>query len=112
MTASTAVTGEPSEPAEFVITRVGVVGLGHMGYAFAVNLVEDGHKVLVYDRDPKRTAALSAARAAPELADLASCAVPVPSLPDADAPPPGLPCPPPSPPTLPAAPPIIRPPPP
>jgi len=85
MTASTAVTGEPSEPAEFVITRVGVVGLGHMGYAFAVNLVEDGHEVLVYDRDPKRTAALSGARAAAELADLASCDVAVTSLPDDDA---------------------------
>jgi phosphoglycerate dehydrogenase-like enzyme len=26
----------------FVVKRVGVVGLGHMGRAFAVNLVEDG----------------------------------------------------------------------
>jgi 3-hydroxyisobutyrate dehydrogenase-like beta-hydroxyacid dehydrogenase len=85
MTASTAVTGEPSKPAEFVITRVGVVGLGHMGHAFAVNLVEDGHQVLVYDRDPKRTAALSGVRAAAELADLASCDVAVTSLPDDDA---------------------------
>jgi 3-hydroxyisobutyrate dehydrogenase-like beta-hydroxyacid dehydrogenase len=85
MTASTAVTGEPSKPAEFVITRVGVVGLGHMGHAFAVNLVEDGYQVLVYDRDPKRTAALSGARAAAELADLASCDVAVTSLPDDDA---------------------------
>src|SRR5260370_30795649 len=85
MTASTAVTGEPSEPAEFVIERAGVVGLGHMGYGFAVNRVEDGHEVLVYDRDPKRTAALSGARAAAELADLASCDVAVTSLPDDDA---------------------------
>jgi len=70
---------------EFVIRRVGVVGLGHMGHAFAVNLVEDGHQVFVYDRDPKRTAALSGARAAAQLADLAACDVVVTSLPDDDA---------------------------
>jgi 3-hydroxyisobutyrate dehydrogenase-like beta-hydroxyacid dehydrogenase len=33
------------------VKRVGVVGLGHMGHAFAVNLVEDGYQVLAYDRD-------------------------------------------------------------
>ena len=85
MTASTAVTGEPSGPAEFVIRRVGVVGLGHMGHAFAVNLVEDGYQVSVYDRDPKGIAALTDARAAPQLADLAACDVVVTSLPDDDA---------------------------
>jgi hypothetical protein len=42
MTASNADTSEPSGPAEFVVRRVGVVGLGHMGHAFAVNLIEDG----------------------------------------------------------------------
>ena len=71
--------------AEFVIRRVGVVGLGHMGHAFAVNLVEDGHQVSVYDRDPKRTAAVAGARAAAGLADLAVCDVVVTSLPDDDA---------------------------
>jgi 3-hydroxyisobutyrate dehydrogenase-like beta-hydroxyacid dehydrogenase len=71
--------------AEFVIRRVGVVGLGHMGHAFAVNLVEDGHQVLVYDRDPKRAAALTGARAAGKLADLAGCDVVLTSLPDDDA---------------------------
>jgi len=35
--------------APFVTERVGAVGLGHMGHAFAVNLVEDGYRVLVYD---------------------------------------------------------------
>jgi 3-hydroxyisobutyrate dehydrogenase-like beta-hydroxyacid dehydrogenase len=64
---------------------VGVVGLGHMGHAFAVNLVEDGHQVFVYDRDPKRAAALTGARAAGKLADLAVCDVVVTSLPDDDA---------------------------
>jgi 3-hydroxyisobutyrate dehydrogenase-like beta-hydroxyacid dehydrogenase len=43
--------------AELVTRRVGVVGLGHMEHAFAVNLVDDGHQVSVYDRDPKATVA-------------------------------------------------------
>jgi 3-hydroxyisobutyrate dehydrogenase-like beta-hydroxyacid dehydrogenase len=85
MTASTADTSEPSEPAEFVVRRVGVVGLGHMGHAFAVNLVEDGHQVTVFDRDQKRAAALTGARAASGLADLAACDVVVTSLPGDDA---------------------------
>jgi 3-hydroxyisobutyrate dehydrogenase-like beta-hydroxyacid dehydrogenase len=67
------------------IKSVGVVGLGHMGHAFAVNLVEDGHQVVVYDRDPKRSAAVSGARAAAQLTDLAVCDVVVTSLPDDDA---------------------------
>jgi cytochrome d ubiquinol oxidase subunit I len=41
--------------AQFVIKRVGVVGLGHMGRAFAANLVGDGHRVSVYDRDRERS---------------------------------------------------------
>jgi 3-hydroxyisobutyrate dehydrogenase-like beta-hydroxyacid dehydrogenase len=56
-----------------------------MGHAFAVNLVEDGHQVVVYDRDPERTAAVSGARAAGQLTDLAVCDVVVTSLPDDDA---------------------------
>ena len=44
------------------VKRVGVVGLGHMGHAFAVNLVQDGYEVLAYDRDVKRAMALSGAR--------------------------------------------------
>jgi 3-hydroxyisobutyrate dehydrogenase-like beta-hydroxyacid dehydrogenase len=67
------------------LRRVGVVGLGHMGHAFAVNLVEDGYQVSVYDRDPKRAANLTGARAAEQLADLADCDVVVTSLPDDDA---------------------------
>jgi 3-hydroxyisobutyrate dehydrogenase-like beta-hydroxyacid dehydrogenase len=59
--------------------------LGHMGRAFAVNLVEDGHQVSVYDRNPERTAALTGARAVGQLADLATCDVVVTSLPDDDA---------------------------
>jgi 3-hydroxyisobutyrate dehydrogenase-like beta-hydroxyacid dehydrogenase len=67
------------------VKRVGVVGLGHMGHAFAVNLLQDGYQVLVYDRDPQRAAALRGARAVAELTDLASCDVVLTSLPDDDA---------------------------
>jgi 3-hydroxyisobutyrate dehydrogenase-like beta-hydroxyacid dehydrogenase len=67
------------------LRRVGVVGLGHMGHAFAVNLVEDGYQVSVYDRDPKRAADVTGARAAEQLVDLADCDVVVTSLPDDDA---------------------------
>jgi len=70
---------------EFAIRRVGVVGLGHMGHAFAVNLIEDGYQVFASDRDPKRTGALTSARAAERLADLAACDVVLTSLPDDDA---------------------------
>jgi 3-hydroxyisobutyrate dehydrogenase-like beta-hydroxyacid dehydrogenase len=72
-------------PAGFLVRRVGVVGLGHMGHAFAVNLVEDGYQVSVYDRDPSRAAALSGARAVARLADLAACEAVLTSLPDHDA---------------------------
>jgi 3-hydroxyisobutyrate dehydrogenase-like beta-hydroxyacid dehydrogenase len=66
----------------FVIRRIGVVGLSRMGHAFAVNLIEDGHQVFVYDRDPKRAAALTGARTATQLAALGACDVVVSSLPD------------------------------
>jgi 3-hydroxyisobutyrate dehydrogenase-like beta-hydroxyacid dehydrogenase len=69
----------------FVIKRVGVVGLGHMGHAFAVNLIEDGYQVLAYDRDPKRAAALAGASPAARFADLGACNVVLTSLPDDDA---------------------------
>ena len=72
-------------PTGFVLRHIGVVGLGHMGRAFAVNLIEDGHQVVVYDRDPKRAAALTGARAATQLADFATCDVVLTSLPDDDA---------------------------
>jgi 3-hydroxyisobutyrate dehydrogenase-like beta-hydroxyacid dehydrogenase len=69
----------------FAVRRVGVVGLGHMGHAFAFNLIEDGHQVFVYDRGPKRAATLTGARTAERLADLAACDVVVTSLPGDDA---------------------------
>src|SRR5258707_8493093 len=67
------------------VKRVGVVGLGHMGQAFAVNLVQDGYEVLAYARDAHRATGLSGGRAVAELADLASCDVVLTSLPDDDA---------------------------
>src|ERR1700761_7527532 len=80
-------TAEQHGSAEPVIGCVGVVGLGHMGHAFAANLLEDGYQVLVHDRDPKRVADLlpSGARGAARLTDLAVCDVVLTSLPDDDA---------------------------
>jgi len=92
MTTSSVYTAQSSRPVnarrestEPVIKHIGMVGLGHMGHAFAANLIEGGHQVLVYDRDPKRIAALTRARAAAHLGDLAACDVVVTSLPDDDA---------------------------
>ena len=67
--------------------RVGVVGLGHMGAAFASNLVADGQLVTVYDRSPDRVLELErrGARPASGLADLAECEVVLTSVPDDSA---------------------------
>ena len=82
-------TSDPTRPSGSVTarrdSRVGVVGLGHMGHAFAVNLVGDGYQVFVYDRDPKRAPAVIGASAAARLGDLAACDVVLTSLPDDDA---------------------------
>ena len=40
------------------LKHVGVVGLGHMGHAFAVNLLQDGYPVLAYDRDARRASGI------------------------------------------------------
>jgi 3-hydroxyisobutyrate dehydrogenase-like beta-hydroxyacid dehydrogenase len=74
-------------PGELAVNRVGVIGLGHLGHAFAVNLIEDGFHVVVYDRDPERTTALraSGASSAAHLNELADCDVVLTSLPDDDA---------------------------
>jgi 3-hydroxyisobutyrate dehydrogenase-like beta-hydroxyacid dehydrogenase len=89
--------GEPSskdnsvkraEPVPKVpIRKIGVVGLGHMGDAFASNLIADGYQVTVYDRDEKRAASLIAAGAASAagLAGLGTCEAVLTSLPDDDA---------------------------
>jgi len=70
---------------KFVIKQVGVVGLGHMGHAFAANLVKDGYQVLGYDRDPSRSVTLTGVSDAARLEDLAACDVVLTSLPDDDA---------------------------
>jgi 3-hydroxyisobutyrate dehydrogenase-like beta-hydroxyacid dehydrogenase len=87
MTDSTSAVTDQHKPDAFVIKTVGVIGLGHMGHAFATNLMEDGYQVLVNDRDPERVAALQevGARGAPQLSDLANCDVVLTSLPNDDA---------------------------
>lgn len=40
--------------------KVGVIGAGRMGNAFALNLLKAGHRVYVYDIDPKATENLTA----------------------------------------------------
>src|SRR5271165_1125301 len=77
-----------AEPApEVAIRNIGVVGLGHMGDAFASNLIADGYQVTIYDRDEKRAAPLIAAGAlnAAGLAGLGACEAVLTSLPDDDA---------------------------
>jgi 3-hydroxyisobutyrate dehydrogenase-like beta-hydroxyacid dehydrogenase len=67
--------------------RVGIVGLGHMGTAFAANFVADGHNVLAWDRDPQHVAAHlpTGAEGATRLTELAACDVIVSSVTDDDA---------------------------
>jgi len=66
---------------------VGIVGLGHMGAAFARNLLADGHRLMAHDRDGARVAAIQAAGAegAADLAALGACDVVFTSVPDDDA---------------------------
>jgi 3-hydroxyisobutyrate dehydrogenase-like beta-hydroxyacid dehydrogenase len=67
------------------IERVGVVGPGHMGRAFATNLIDDGYDVVVFGRHVERTREQFGSRAVAALADLRDCDVVVTSLPDDDA---------------------------
>ena len=69
-------------PEQKVLTQAsircaGVVGLGHMGEAFARNLIADGYQVTVYDLSQARMELLKSggAKVASELADLAPCQV-------------------------------------
>ncbi|MFT8876325.1 MAG: NAD(P)-dependent oxidoreductase [Gluconobacter potus] len=61
---------------------VGVVGLGHMGSAFAQNLVDSGYKTFVFDRNESKRNACAGAKPASVLADLSVCDVVFSSLPD------------------------------
>jgi 3-hydroxyisobutyrate dehydrogenase-like beta-hydroxyacid dehydrogenase len=58
-----------------------------MGHALAVNLVEDGYQVLVFDRDRERASALQSTGpvASAGVRDLAGCDVVVSSLPNDEA---------------------------
>jgi 3-hydroxyisobutyrate dehydrogenase-like beta-hydroxyacid dehydrogenase len=73
--------------ADLIQRRIGVVGLGHMGVAFAANFVADGHQVLVWDRNPEHVTARrpDGARGTARLMDLAPCDVIVSSVSDDDA---------------------------
>lgn len=66
--------------------RLGVLGLGHMGHAFAANLIADGASLTVYDRKAETAAPLAAlgAAVARNLADFAGCDIVLTSLPDDD----------------------------
>ena len=63
----------PSNGSQRAVKTVGVVGLGHMGHAFATNLVADGYEVVTFDRDPKRAASVTGASAVAKILDLADC---------------------------------------
>lgn len=67
-----------------IVLFIGVVGLGRMGEVIAVNLVEDGHRVLAFDRNPARAAALatSGVEAVSSLLALSACDVVITFLPD------------------------------
>ncbi len=75
--------GQTAIPAP-AIERVGVVGLGRMGEAFARNLMADGYRVTVYDRSEARRDLLASAgaEAAAGLEGLAVCQVVLTALPD------------------------------
>jgi 3-hydroxyisobutyrate dehydrogenase-like beta-hydroxyacid dehydrogenase len=84
--ATDAQAARPGNPAG-VKRRIGIVGLGHMGTEFAANFVADGHRVLVWDRDPEHVAAHrpTGAEGATRLTELAACEVIVSSVSDDDA---------------------------
>jgi len=67
--------------------HVGVIGLGHMGDAFAENLLADGHAVTVFDRKPDRMRLLAdkGAAVASGIAEIGACEIVLTSLPDDDA---------------------------
>lgn len=66
---------------------LGVVGLGHMGRAFAANLIADGASLTVFDRKVDVAAPLAArgVTIAKGFADFSGCDIVLTSLPDDDA---------------------------
>jgi 3-hydroxyisobutyrate dehydrogenase-like beta-hydroxyacid dehydrogenase len=69
------------------VRDIGIVGLGHMGNAFAANLIADGYRVTVFDRDAKHADPLIAAGAAGAsgLGSFANCEAVLTSLPHDNA---------------------------
>jgi 3-hydroxyisobutyrate dehydrogenase-like beta-hydroxyacid dehydrogenase len=63
------------------LQTVGVVGLGRVGQAFAANLIADGHRVSVFDRDTAKARECAGAAVETELAALADCDIIFSSLP-------------------------------
>lgn len=68
-------------------TRVGVIGLGHMGEAFARNLLSSGFHISVFDQEPDRRAQLAQAGARPmaHLSDVDGLDAVITSLPNDEA---------------------------
>jgi 6-phosphogluconate dehydrogenase len=52
--------------------QIGIIGLGRMGNGIARRLMRDGHECVVFDRNPDAMAALSGARGASGIADVAA----------------------------------------
>jgi len=67
-----------------VLGEIGVVGLGHMGTAMAINLAAAGHRVMAYVRRREKMDELAALGLAPtrDIVDLFDCAVVISMLPD------------------------------
>jgi 3-hydroxyisobutyrate dehydrogenase-like beta-hydroxyacid dehydrogenase len=78
---------EQQGPGPHKLRQVGVVGLGHMGQAFALNLLSDGYPVMAYDLSKERVQLLErdGVRGAARLAELAVCDVVLTSLPNDEA---------------------------
>ncbi len=68
-------------------SKVGFVGLGHMGTAMATNLAAAGHRVSAYVRRPDQISTLSALGVAPtlNLTELFDCEIVISMLPDDNA---------------------------
>ncbi len=63
---------------------VGVIGLGHMGSAFAQNLVDSGYRTVVFDRNKAKRDACAGATPASDVAGLSGCDIVFSSLPNDD----------------------------
>lgn len=64
---------------------IGIIGLGHMGAVFARNLVNDGHRTLVFDRNRSKREGIVGAEPADTLECLKPCDIIFSSLPNDEA---------------------------